>query len=478
MQLKPLLAAVAGGSMTLASFTAVAEPTYFVSPMVGVAYSDFDDHHTGTSAQLGVGVNLTERFGLEAKAFYNDLDIDLDEKYRQKGMSLDAFYKFVKRPKWEMYGVTGIGFVRQDVPPGEGDGEDDSVDPSFDLGFGFLFPMNSISTALRTDFRYRNDYHGDADTYGQSSFYQLFAQVGLVFPYRSEEPYVAPTARPDPVQPLPRDGDNDGVVNAFDECPDTPAGMSVLPNGCSIDQDLVLDGVNFEFNSARLTPNARLVLDDVAETIKSTPGINLEISGHTDDVGNAKYNQRLSEQRAASVRNYLVSKGVSRSRLSSIGYGEAKPVASNGTDAGRAENRRVELNPQRNGSADAGMETLEDEVTARTVATLAKTNALSGKASAPAVLQDWSTGNAQATSREARFLGFAGKHLTSSARRELNAVAGELLGGSKSAALTVEGQATAAQLAAIRDHLTSRGVASNRLQADNNGSNIRLEYSF
>lgn len=469
MQTQSLLRPIAAGTLALFAIAAHAEgPTYFISPMVGVAYSDFDDNHTGGAAHLGFGVNLTPRVSMEVKGFYSELDIDEVNLYRQKGASIDTLYKVVKRPGWEMYTVAGLGFVRQDVPPGgngTGSGDDDTVDPVFDLGLGFLFPMNSISTALRTDLRYRNDYHGDADTYGQSSFYQLFAQVGLLFPYRSEEPQQVAVYVPPPVAPMPQDSDGDGVIDSLDECPNTPAGMAVLPNGCSVDKDVVLEGVHFEFNSAKLTRNAEAVLDDVADTIKATPGIKLEVAGHTDDVGNARYNQRLSEERARSVVNYLVRQGVPRNRLTAIGYGEAKPIASNATDSGRAENRRVELNPEKSGNASAEVPATVRQVTERAQAALNSAAAMNGQASLQAAQPEI-------------FLGFAGRHLTSSARRALDGVARDLLAGKQQLALTVEGDATAEQAAAIQQYLITRGVRGNRLKAGNDGSEIQLQYAF
>ena len=85
-------------------------------------------------------------------------------------------------------------------------------------------------------------------------------------------------------------------------------------------------------------------LDDVASAVNASRGNEmLEIIGHTDSTGPEAYNQGLSERRAKSVQDYLVSKGIRASRLTAKGYGESMPVASNDTEAGRAENRRVEL---------------------------------------------------------------------------------------------------------------------------------------
>ena len=106
---------------------------------------------------------------------------------------------------------------------------------------------------------------------------------------------------------------------------------------------VVLKGVNFAFNSTELTPQSKGILDEWVTRIKGDKTIRVEVAGHTDSVGSDAYNQKLSEGRAKSVVDYFVSQGVSADRLKAVGYGKTKPVASNATDEGRAQNRRVEL---------------------------------------------------------------------------------------------------------------------------------------
>ncbi|GGX79637.1 hypothetical protein GCM10007160_03740 [Litchfieldella qijiaojingensis] len=142
-------------------------------------------------------------------------------------------------------------------------------------------------------------------------------------------------------QGCPLDSDGDGVPDYRDQCPNTPAGAEVNALGCP--ESLVLRDVNFEFDSARLTPQAEQVLDGVAERLVASPNVRVSIEGHTDSVGSDAYNQQLSQRRAESVVDYLESRGVERNRMRAQGFGEEQPIASNETDAGRAENRRVEL---------------------------------------------------------------------------------------------------------------------------------------
>ena len=101
--------------------------------------------------------------------------------------------------------------------------------------------------------------------------------------------------------------------------------------------------VNFGFDSSDLTSAAKANLDKLAQVLKNNMDTNINIYGHTDSKGTDAYNLSLSERRAAAVKNYLVSQGVSAGRMFTMGVGEKEPVASNDTDAGRAENRRVEF---------------------------------------------------------------------------------------------------------------------------------------
>lgn len=104
----------------------------------------------------------------------------------------------------------------------------------------------------------------------------------------------------------------------------------------------VLQGVQFETGKATLTSGSYERLAAVVEYMTYKKSARIEISGHTDNVGNKKDNQRLSQQRADAVRDYLVSKGIDASRIRTVGYGDEKPIASNDTPEGRQQNRRIE----------------------------------------------------------------------------------------------------------------------------------------
>ena len=109
---------------------------------------------------------------------------------------------------------------------------------------------------------------------------------------------------------------------------------------------IVLRGVNFAFDSAEIDGSSSVVLDAAADQLNECRNVAVRVEGNTDSVGTDAYNQGLSERRANSVMGHLISRGVSASRLTAVGYGESQPVASNETDEGRALNRRVELKTQ------------------------------------------------------------------------------------------------------------------------------------
>ncbi|NML64168.1 OmpA family protein [Hymenobacter sp. RP-2-7] len=186
----------------------------------------------------------------------------------------------------------------------------------------------------------------------------------------------------------PLDADGDGVPDYLDKCPNTPAGVKVDANGCPLDRDG--DGVpdnedrcpdrpgpasnkgcpeikaeqkkilneatkyiNFDFNKATLKPSSYTRLDQMVAILNEYPDYSLSIAGHTDSKGADDYNLRLSYERAASARKYMLDHGIPAERIEARGYGETKPIASNATAAGQALNRRVDFDPYLTGEANA-----------------------------------------------------------------------------------------------------------------------------
>ena len=173
---------------------------------------------------------------------------------------------------------------------------------------------------------------------------------------------------------LLKDSDGDGVADKLDKCPNTEAGIKVDGSGCPLDVDgdgipdskdacptvkgiASLNGcpefgggpsmpIQFEFNSSVLRTSSYSVLDGVASSLKANPSAVVQLDGHASAEGTEEYNMTLSRDRANSVKTYLVNAGVSSSRISTTAYGESRPVASNATEAGRSQNRRVEIKQQ------------------------------------------------------------------------------------------------------------------------------------
>jgi OmpA-OmpF porin, OOP family len=147
--------------------------------------------------------------------------------------------------------------------------------------------------------------------------------------------------------PIP-DTDGDGVNDEEDKCKDRAG--TAANQGCPEISKAVIDKINyvaknvfFATGSAKLLPKSFKALDEAAKLLKEDESLMVDVDGHTDATGKAEKNQTLSEGRAASVKAYLVSKGIADSRLTATGYGATKPVADNKTAAGKAKNRRTEL---------------------------------------------------------------------------------------------------------------------------------------
>lgn len=160
------------------------------------------------------------------------------------------------------------------------------------------------------------------------------------------------------------DEDGDGVFDRRDRCPDTPANTPVDHRGCPLPQypasvkpaepaqsEVITlsdaGDVLFAFNQSELTPTAKSQLDSIMGKLEDADVVSIKVVGFTDSVGSDAYNQALSQRRASSVAEYLLSQGVAPNKITSEGKGESQPVADNETDEGRAKNRRVELHINR-----------------------------------------------------------------------------------------------------------------------------------
>jgi OOP family OmpA-OmpF porin len=239
--------------------------------------------------------------------------------------------------KWRPYAVFGLGSTKHTSI------FDKDNNISSNIGIGLQSKLAKHWSG-RAQLLWRHDKDGDSlpQNNGYGDFY---FSIGLNFDFGGTDP--APPPPPPPPAPPPKpvnpDLDGDGVPNERDKCPNTRPGAVVDLDGCEVEAVIELKGVHFDFDKATLRPDAIAILNEAAALLSTHERVVVEVAGHTDSVGSDQYNQGLSERRANSVRDYLVSKGITASRMTARGYGEARPVTSNDTKDGRQENRRVEL---------------------------------------------------------------------------------------------------------------------------------------
>ena len=233
--------------------------------------------------------------------------------------------------------LAGLGIVNTDV-----DGGEDGDDLQGQLGVGVLGRLWGNRLSLRAEALVRGQDASDNLT-------DVLFNVGLSYALGSTTPKAvaaapvaaaAVAAAPPPPPPPPADTDGDGIVDGTDQCPDTPKGDRVGPQGCSCD---VTRQLQFKTNSAELTDADKAALDEVAANLTKLKFISGTVVGHTDSTGSDAYNQGLSERRAAAAAKYLEGKGIGAGRLKVSGAGESQPIADNKTAEGRAQNRRVVL---------------------------------------------------------------------------------------------------------------------------------------
>lgn len=339
-------------AMTTTAPWAAAEQTvgdFYVVPFGGYTWLD-NDRAAGDSGLIGlsVGKHFNEAVSVEVGFTRGDYNLAPGQDLELTTYTLDALHIFARESAISPYITAGLG-VQRNAP----DTADRRHDRVAQAGLGMFMQIaerddGSFKFALRPEIKARWALPPSNDP--QDKYLDYVATLGFQFAFGSARPAPEPAPEPAPAPPPPppppapeppRDTDGDGVVDTADKCPDTPRGVAVDADGCTLKGTATLQGVTFEFNSANLTADSRPVLDQVAADLKRYPRLRVEMQGHTDSVGADAYNLRLSQERADAVRDYLVTQGVREGQLTSKGYGEAEPVADNKTEEGRAQNRRV-----------------------------------------------------------------------------------------------------------------------------------------
>jgi OOP family OmpA-OmpF porin len=301
--------------------------------------------------QAGVGKRLSDRLWVEGLYFGSTIETGgAGTDFYQNGFGVDLQYAFGQRSEFTPYLLAGLGGVYNDVVGSS----NDKFTPYLNVGAGFTRAIfGNEQLRLRGELRAVYD---DYQFQGQDGMIDYRAMVGLEMGLgapreviREVEKVVikeVPVERvvvQEVAAPVVLDSDGDGVPDDRDLCPNTPAGARVDANGCVIEQTLVMRDITFEFNSARLTTNAQRLMENVVAFLRADPQARIIISGHTDSIGSEAYNLKLSRDRANEVRDYLIGYGIDAGRLTALGFGKARPIASNDTEIGRETNRRVEF---------------------------------------------------------------------------------------------------------------------------------------
>lgn len=344
---KAMTATVMGASLLLGHAAQAAEEVGQAYLKAMGTYISADDDR-GTDDEFagglgGFGYALSEHFNVEFD--FQSLSLDGEGGFPdqdQTALNLNLLNVYNRDGIFSPFILAGAGVVNTDI------NNSDSDDLQGQLGLGVLAALGE-RVSLRTEMLGR---YQDAD----DSLTDVLFNFGFSVALGSKAPpppapvvAAAPPPPPPPPPPAPPpDTDGDGVIDANDQCPDTPKGERVGPQGCTCD---VVREVQFATDSAELTAAGKAMLDEMAGNLTRLKFIEGTVTGHTDSTGEEAYNQKLSERRAQTVAKYLESKGVAVGRLTTAGAGESQPIADNTTSEGRAKNRRVVL---RRTDCDAG----------------------------------------------------------------------------------------------------------------------------
>nr|MBV6628646.1 OmpA family protein [Oceanococcus sp. HetDA_MAG_MS8] len=354
------------GTAILAGMSAVAyaghgDLGYYINPSIG--YLDADSERGtdgGLVGSVAIGKPWGENKNIELDLRYSDLD---QGELFGLGLSL---LTYLGESADSLYSIARLGVTQSDGHP-----FDDYTALALGAGLGYRIRLGGPGD-LRIEGLLNADLHDNEESsaFGEKKFFlEPTFMVGYQIPFGGKPAAEQPEATAVAVVGDTSDSDADGVNDAADLCPDTPAGTVVDSTGCApavvptqsmpdcpapaadeaVDADgcaviggEVLGSVYFEFDSVELTLAAQDTLDAIANDLVGGSG-RIEVSGHASDEGDEFYNLDLSQRRAAAVRRYLIDQGVSGGRIVSKGYGDDAPEADNDTFSGRRENRRVEV---------------------------------------------------------------------------------------------------------------------------------------
>ena len=347
MMIAGVLAATGGaGSAALAADVYDDSGSWYVDGMG--QYTVLDDRRVSKDDfgyQIGIGKNFVPYFAAELNASIGSFNIShsgADQKLN--AYSLDFLYKPLPQYIIQPYVLVGGGEMDDSV----GGHTTPYHSGLAEAGLGVLAGLGSQTGSTRLQFRVEGKYRIEfisSNEYGPQQPGDVLLSAGLQLSWGNPTPPPPVVAAPPPPPPPPPpdgDDDMDGVPNSIDRCPNTPKGDKVDAYGCTIKDEIKLEGVNFATDSADLIPESDYVLTYAVKTLKAHPELVIEVDGHTDSRGSAKHNLILSQHRAESVLRYLQEHGVVNT-LTAKGFGATRPIADNATKEGQLENRRVTL---------------------------------------------------------------------------------------------------------------------------------------
>jgi len=326
---KVILTSLACASLMLAASN---DYKYEITPMVGGAVTegntDLEEHFA--NAGLAIGFNQKDLFFDQFELGFLQSIGDVNYENANRSTSITRLFANIVKfypinSDLSLYALAGLGYEHFDD---EFAGNDSGGFGNYGAGVKLAF---SDDIALKFDLRHIIEAdHGDNT---------LLYNFGVAIPFGkiAKAPVVVPMKKAAPIMP-PKDSDNDGVIDAKDDYPDTMSGAQVDKVGCIT---LVNLNINFDTDSSTIKDSYTSKIIEFAKVMKSNTKLRATIEAHTDSVASHAYNQKLSERRAASTVKALKDLDVDPSRLKSVGYGETRPIATNDTVEGKAQNRRV-----------------------------------------------------------------------------------------------------------------------------------------
>ncbi|MDE2235805.1 MAG: OmpA family protein [Gammaproteobacteria bacterium] len=304
---------------------------WYIAPQYSYVWPDSSEHtNSGGGWQLDFGKPITENWNLELGVLDYDLNFknNVPGSFHQTEYGVNGLWFFNNRPKeFSPFVLLGVGANDQ-----RASGAGSSTKGYGTLGLGFLASPWSWGGAIRFSLQ-------ELHTFGNGNFNDLIASIGLQIPLGAA-PEAAPPPPPPAPEPAPAPQPAPPPPPAPAPAPAAPAPAPAPPPPPKV---ISLPGVEFATNSAHLLPVSQSTLNHAVDVLKDNPDVEVQVAGYTDNTGKPAYNVTLSQRRAEAVMQYLVDHGIDAGRLSAKGYGQADPLASNTTAAGRAKNRRVEL---------------------------------------------------------------------------------------------------------------------------------------